>query len=202
MNSTAWTGANEVLAFIRQHKFKNNVEIEFRLGKKNGNVFDTNVGPKKYHDAIHSLKQYKGWSEVKEYHQVLYYGTRKGLRIVYDENTDEQVCVTKHRAAHLDQVLTGWPMDIRTSACIEIPSTYDSEKDSFPIIKKRNRTSFVRKGLSIDVSEIIGSSTDKDQENNTEYQIEFEILDPGSLGDDNQTFNHYHKVFDLLKCLQ
>jgi hypothetical protein len=202
MNSTAWTGANDVLAFIRQHKCKNNIEIEFRLGKKNGNVFDTNVGKKKYHDALHSLKQYKNWENVKEYHQVLYYGTRKGLRIVYDETTDEQVCVTKHRAAHLDQVLQGWSMDIRTSACIEIPSTYDTEKDSFPLVKKRNRTSFVRKGLSIDVSEIMGSSVDKDQENNTEYQIEFEIIDPGSLSDDNQAFNHYHKIFDLLACLQ
>jgi hypothetical protein len=202
MNSTAWTGANDVLAFVRQHKSKNNVEIEFRLGKKNGNVFDTNVGKKKYHDALHSLKQYKNWESIKERHQVLYYGLRKGLRIVYDEDTDEQECVTKHRAAHIDQILNGWSMDIRTSACIEIPSTYDPEKDSFPNVKKRNRTSFIRKGLSIDVSEIIGSSADKDQENNIEYQIEFEIIDPGSLVDDNQVFNHYHKIFDLLKCLK
>jgi hypothetical protein len=202
MKTTPWTGANDILSFIRQHKNKNHVEIEFRLGKKNGNVFDTNVGKKVYEDALHSLKQYRGWEHVSERRQTIYYGTRKGLRVVYNEDTDEQVCTTKHRAAVLDQVLEGWPVDLRIAASIEIPTVYDQDKDRFLETKSRVRTSFIRKGLVIDVSEISRASTqDKDQENSVEYQIEFEIIDPVNLESDNATFNHYHKVFDLLKCL-
>lgn len=196
-------GAEEVLGFIRQHRHKNHVEIEFRLGKKNGNVFDTNVGKKVYEDALHSLKQYKGWENISERHQTIYYGSRKGLRIVYDDNTDEQVCTTKHRAAVLDQVLDGWPIDIRVATSIEIPTVYDQENDRFSDTKTRLRTSFTRKGLVIDVSEItsVSSQVDKDQENSVEYQVEFEILDPANLTSDSVTFNHYNKIFDLLKCL-
>lgn len=202
MKTTPWTGANDILSFVRQHRHKNHIEIEFRLGKKNGNVFDTNVGKKVYEDALHSLKQYKGWENVSERRQTVYYGSRKGLRVVYNEDTDEQDCTTKHRAAVLDQVLEGWPVDLRIAASIEIPTVYDQDKDKFLETKSRLRTSFIRKGLVIDVSEISRANTqDKDQENLVEYQIEFEILDPVNLESDNVTFNHYHKVFDLLKCL-
>jgi len=191
-----------MLGFIRQHKNKNHIEIEFRLGKKNGNVFDTNVGKKVYEDALHSLKQYRGWENVTERRQTVYYGNRKGLRVVYNEDTDEQDCTIKHRAAILDQVLDGWPVDLRIAASIEIPTVYDQERDRFLETKSRIRTSFTRKGLVIDVSEITSASTrDKDQENSVEYQIEFEIIDPANLDSDSATFNHYHKVFDLLKCL-
>jgi hypothetical protein len=202
MKTTPWTGANDMLGFIRQHKNKNHIEIEFRLGKKNGNVFDTNVGKKVYEDALHSLKQYRGWENVTERRQTVYYGNRKGLRVVYNEDTDEQDCTIKHRAAILDQVLDGWPVDLRIAASIEIPTVYDQERDRFLETKSRIRTSFTRKGLVIDVSEITSASTrDKDQENSVEYQIEFEIIDPANLDSDSATFNHYHKVFDLLKCL-
>ena len=79
---------------------------------------------------------------------------------------------------------------------------YDQERDRFLETKSRLRTSFTRKGLVIDVSEITNASAqDKDQENPVEYQIEFEIIDPVNIENDNVTFNHYHKVFDLLKCL-
>ena len=202
MKTTPWTSANDILGFIRQHKNKNHVEIEFRLGKKNGNVFDTNVGKKVYEDALHSLKQYQGWENVSERRQTVYYGTRKGLRVVYNEDTDEQDCTTKHRSAVLDQILEGWPVDIRIAASIEIPTVYDQDKDKFLETKSRLRTSFTRKGLVIDVSKIISANAhDKDQENSIEYQIEFEILDPDKLDSDSVTFNHYNKVFDLLKCL-
>ena len=99
--------------------------------------------------------------------------------------------------------MEGWPVDIRVAASIEIPTVYDQEKDRFPETKNRIRTSFTRKGLVIDVSKITSASAqlDKDQENSVEYQIEFEILEPANLDSDSAAFNHYHKVFDLLKCL-
>jgi hypothetical protein len=200
---TSRTFADDVLRFVRQHRSKNYVEIEFRLGRKNTSNFDTNVGPDIHKKALDALNGYREWEKIEIKNEQVYYGSRKGLRIVYNENTEEQHCVIKHNAATLDQVLEGWPLDIRLAASIEIPSSYDSDKDVFPTINNRKRVSFVRKGLTIDVSEIVtttGEVADLDEESKTRYQIEFEILNVKEL-DDNKTFNHYNKIFDLLKCL-
>lgn len=200
---TSRTFADDVLRFVRQHRSKNYVEIEFRLGRKNSSNFDTNVGPDIHKKALDALNGYREWEKIEIKNEQVYYGSRKGLRIVYNENTEEQHCIIKHNAAILDQVLEGWPLDIRLAASIEIPSSYDSEKDVFPTINNRKRVSFVRKGLTIDVSEIVtttGEVVDLDEESKTRYQIEFEILNVKEL-DDNKTFNHYNKIFDLLKCL-
>lgn len=192
--------SENVLRIIRQHQDKNYVEIEFRLGRKNSNYFDTNVGKKAFDEALKSLRKYKEWENVIEKTEVIYYGQRKGLRIVYDEISDQQVCVTKHSVFKDDYVLPANPFDIRMAVNIEIPSTYNDEKDSFPTTKRRIRTSFIRKGLSIDVSQIsLEGDGDKDEESQTQYQIEFEILNPKEL-DDNKSYNHYQKIFDLLAC--
>jgi hypothetical protein len=191
-----------VLRFIRQHKSKNYVEIEFRLGRKNNSVFDTNVGNELFQKALKALRGYQGWESIIEKNEQIYYGARKGLRIVYNESTDDQICITKHQAGVLDIVLNGFPTDVRVASSIEIPSTYDNEKDHFPTQKKRKRISFVRKGLSIDLSELVttGQQDDMDEESQKQYQIEFEILDLKEI-DDNRAFNHYNKIFDLMKCL-
>ena len=194
--------ADDVIRFVKQHRSKNYAEIEFRMGRKNNSVFDTNVGHEVYEKALKALRGYQGWENIIEKTEQVYYGARKGLRIVYNEYTDEQICVTKHQAAVLDFVLKTSPLDVRLAASIEIPSTYDNEKDRFPTIKTRHRISFVRKGLSIDLSKIntTGEQEDRDEESQTQFQIEFEILNLNDL-DDDKIFNHYHKIFDLLKCL-
>ena len=186
----------EVFNFVKPHLFKSNIELEFRLGKKNSNYFDTNIGKENFEKVHRRLMKYKEWDEVKHQKAVVYYGVRKGLRIVYDEETDEQNVITKYNFAHMDNTLTEQPFDVRVSLAIENPATYDQEKDRFPTVKKRIRTSFIRKGLSIDMS--IVENDDKESENPFVYQLEFEILDPVNLSD--VTFaNHYQKIFDVLK---
>ena len=192
---------DDVLRFIRQHKSKNYVEIEFRLGRKGASSFDTNVGFDAHQKALKALRGYQGWESIIEKNEQIYYGARKGLRIIYDEVADIQTCVMKHQSGVLDKTIENSPFDVRIAASIEIPSTYDNEKDRFPTVKNRRRISFVRKGLSIDVSEITtnGQQEDRDEESKTQFQIEFEILNVKDL-DDNKASNHYQKVFDLIKC--
>jgi len=194
--------SDEITRFIRQHRSKNFIEIEFRLGKKLNSTFDTNVGQEYYQKALKALRGYQGWESIIEKNEEIYYGARKGLRIVYNEDTEEQVCVTKHQLAVQDFNLKTFPLDVRVAANTEIPSTYDNENDRFPTQKHRKRISFIRKGLSIDVSEIntSGEQQDKDAESQTQFQIEFEILDVKDLND-SKAFNHFYKVFDLLKTL-
>jgi hypothetical protein len=189
-----------VVDFVKQHLDKNNLEIEFRLGKKNGNYFDTNIGKENFEKIHRRLSKYPSWESVTTQNAIVFYGARKGLRVVYDEDKDEQVsCIAKYKMAHTDQLLHQRPFDVRVAVSIENPITYDHEKDTFVRERKRRRTSFLRKGLSIDLS--IVESTEKDSENPFEYQVELEIVEPAKGLDDVKISNHYHKVFDVLNLL-
>ncbi len=189
----------DVVSFIRPHLIKNNLEIEFRLGKKNGSFFDTNVGKDNFDKIFRRLMKYPSWESVKTQKAMVYHGARKGLRIVYDEDTEEHTTISKYNVTNLDKVLDNDPLDVRISVSIENPATYDAEKDRFPVIRKRLRTSFVRKGLSIDMT--IVQNDDKDDENELKYQIELEIIKPEESLTDVAILNHYQKVFDVMKLL-
>ncbi len=188
-----------VINFIKPHLNKPNVEIEFRLGKINNGYFDTNVGKETFERVYRRLGRYPEWESVKVQNACVFYGARKGLRVVYDEDKDEQVeCVTKHKIAHLDQKLDQERFDVRVGVAIETPTTYDQERDVFTKERRRNRTSFVRKGLSIDMS-VVGND-DKDSENPLLYQIEFEIQNVDAcLKNEAQIASHYQKIFDVLR---
>lgn len=190
----------DVVSFIKPHLIKNNLEVEFRLGKKNGNLFDTNIGKDNFEKILRRLQKYPSWESVKKQNAVVYYGTRKGLRIVYDEDTEEHTTISKYNVANMDKILSDKPLDVRLSVSIENPANYDQERDRFPEIRKRIRTSFVRKGLSIDMTII--QSEDKDDENELKYQVELEILRPDSSLSDVAVLNHYQKVFDVIKLLE
>ncbi len=189
----------DVVKFIQGHSSKPNVEIEFRLGKINNGYFDTNVGKELFERIYAGLIKYKEWESVIVQNACVFYGARKGLRVVYDEDKDEQVeCVTKHKVAHLDQTISNAPLDVRVGVSIETPVSYDPDKDVFTKEIRRRRTSFVRKGLSIDLS--IVENDDKDSENQYLYQVELEITQVTS--DPVKLANHYQKVFDVLKLIQ
>jgi hypothetical protein len=194
--------ASPVIEFVKPHLHKPHIEIEFRLGKKNknGNYFDTNVGKENYEKLYRRLSKYPSWDSVTHTEHSLFYGTRPGLRVTFDEKIDEQVsCITKHNLGNFDQILKDQMFDVRVSASLENPATYDQEKDMFTHERKRKRTSFVRKGLSIDLS--IVENSDKDSENQLVYQAELEIVEPASELNDVKLANHYQKVFDLMKLL-
>ena len=190
----------QILQFIKPHLHKNHLEIEFRLGKKNGNYFDTNVGKENFEKVHRRLSRYPHWDSVTTQKSTVFYGSRKGLRVVYDEEKDEQVsCICKYNFGNLDQILKDHPLDVRISVSIENPATYDTDKDVFTHERKRQRTSFVRKGLSIDMS--IVETNDKDSESAHTYQIELEITEPPSGLDEAKLTNHYQKIFDVMKLL-
>lgn len=190
------------IEFIKPHLGKNHLEIEFRLGKKNlnGNFFDTNIGKENFDKLHRRLSRYPEWESVKNENVSVFYGTRKGLRVIFDEERDEQVaCISKLTIGTLDQVLQNEKLDVRISASLENPAVYDNERDMFTHERKRKRTSFLRKGLSIDLSVV--ENCDKDAENPLVYQAELEIVEPASDLNDTKLMNHYQKIFDVLKLL-
>jgi len=191
---------------IEEYKNKPNIEIEIRLGKVNRGKFDTNVGQATFEKVLRRLGRYDGWESTNESQSTVYLDTVAGKRVVMNDLTDEmESCVIKKRVLVKDQVLDGFPVDVRLGISSEVPYDRDTDDadENFTRVKKRKRYSFVRKGLSIDLSEVSGDvAQDKDSEEVTEYQIELEILNPPvNVAERHQMFNIVYKISDICKIM-
>ena len=178
------------------HKNEEHIEVEIRLGKHNGSLFDTNVGKETFERVLKGLKKYNGWEETKTTSTDVFYDDTNGIRISSDEDTGEQIMVQKIKVVKED--FKSEPLDVRFSISREIPT-----HGSYDIDRKRSkyRHSFVRKNLSIDMTVSSGDSVDMDSEDAASYQIELEIVKPSDVGSYNDLFNILHKVNDLSKLI-
>lgn len=178
------------------HKNEEHIEVEIRLGKHNGSLFDTNVGKETFERVLKGLKKYNGWEETKTTSTDVFYDDTNGIRISSDEDTGEQIMVQKIKVVKED--FKSEPLDVRFSISREIPT-----HGSYDMDRKRSKYShsFVRKNLSIDMTVSSGDSVDMDSEDAASYQIELEIVKPSDVGSYNDLFNILHKVNDLSKLI-
>tara|TARA_R110002073_G_scaffold251836_1_gene414406 strand:+ start:357 stop:950 length:594 start_codon:yes stop_codon:yes gene_type:complete len=184
---------------FNKHRNTPNIEIEFRLGKKGNGFFDTNVGEDTFFKLKKALDRFEGWENVTESSHDVYYGS-KGKRTHIDSITEEQTTEIKSSLVKLDHISKDLPFDIRMAVSTEIP-TEQGDDETYEEMKKKNRTSYVRKGLQIDMSMISGNPEDMDDEEDMSYQVEFEIQDPKQVDNRDKLYNHIHKIKDLLDCL-
>jgi hypothetical protein len=184
---------------IESYKSKPNTEIEFRIGRRASTGFDTNVGLETFKKLLVSLQKYSGWeSSTHETCTVYYFEGNK--RVCINEDTDEQVGQIKKRVKVDDFSLEGHQFDVRLGISSEEPFEYDGEETSTEQ-KTRERWSFVRKNLSIDLSIVKGTPDDKDCDEDTSYQVEMEIIEPAKVQTRDELYNILYKVFDILKCV-
>ena len=178
------------------HKNEEHIEVEIRLGKHNGSLFDTNVGKETFERVLKGLKKYNGWEETKTTSTDVFYDDTNGIRISSDEDTGEQIMIQKIKVGKED--FKSEPLDVRCSISREIPThgSYDMDRK-----RSKYRHSFVRKNLSIDMTVSSGDSVDMDSEDAASYQIELEIVKPSDVGSYNDLFNILHKVNDLSKLI-
>ncbi len=184
---------------IEAHKTKPNTEIEFRFGRRSGNGFDTNVGADTFTKVLKALEKYPEWESKKHTNSTIYY-FEGSKRLTVDEETDEQVGQVKKRVKVDDFHIDNAPFDVRLGVSTEEPFEYDGEETSTEQ-KTKERWSFVRKNLSIDMTVVKGNPDDKDADDDTTYQIEMEIIDPAQVNSKIELFNIVYKVFDVLKCI-
>lgn len=185
---------------ILQHSRRPNTEIEFRFGRPSGRGFDTNVGSETFQRVLRALNKYQGWESTKHTNATVYY-FEGNKRLSVDEETDEQVGQIKTRVLVDDFPMESAPFDVRLGVSTEVPFEYDGEETSTKQTTKE-RWSFVRKNLSIDMTIVKGTPDDKDSDEDTTYQIEMEIIEPARLsGDRDELFNLLHKIFDLMRCV-
>ena len=184
---------------IETHKNSENTEIEIRFGRGSTRGFDTNVGQETFKKVLQALGTYEGW-ESKNHSEVTVYYFDGGKRLSVNEQTDEQIGQIKTRVAVDDIELQGHPMDVRLGISTEVPFEYDGEETSTEQ-KTKERWSFVRKNLSIDMTIITGTPDDKDSDDDKTYQIELEIIDPSQIQNKIDLFNLLYKVFDVMRLI-
>jgi hypothetical protein len=183
---------------LNKYKNESNTEIEIRFGRRSGNKFDTNVGSETFMKCLKALEMYAGW-ETKRHDKFDVYYFDGGKRLQINEQTDERDSVVKQRILVDDFALSGLPFDVRLGVSSETPFEYDGETATEQ--KTKERWSFVRKNLSIDLSKVQGNPDDPDDDDDTSYQIEMEIIEPAKLQSRDEAFKLVYKVFDLMKCV-
>jgi hypothetical protein len=187
---------DKVLAIFEAHKNEGDVEVEIRLGKHNGSLFDTNVGKDVWKRVLTGLKKYDGWESTKTTTSEVYYNDGNNVRITCDEDTGEQTMIQK--IAVVKEDFKREPLDVRFCVAREIPTSGEYEMD-----RKRTKTrhSFVRKNLSIDMTISSGDNADMDSEEEASYQIELEIVKPSDVDSIYKFKNILQKIDDLCKLI-
>jgi hypothetical protein len=184
-------------------KFKNepHIELEMRLGKFNGKMFDTNVGKDTFDKVMNGLQTFMGWEKVIGSEQEVFYRETDGVRISVDEAAGTEIIVSKERVKTEDfKKIKATPFDVRFSVSKEIPMPSDSNRE-MDKKKTKKRMSFIRKNLSIDMTICVGDSHDMDAEESMVYQIEFEIIDPTRVHKKDEMFNIIQKIKDVFIML-
>ena len=187
---------DKVLAIFEAHKNEGDVEVEIRLGKHNGSLFDTNVGKDVWKRVLTGLKKYDGWESTKTTTSEVYYNDGNNVRITCDEDTGEQTMIQK--IAVVKEDFKREPLDVRFCVAREIPTSGEYEMD-----RKRTKTrhSFVRKNLSIDMTISSGDNADMDSEEEASYQIELEIVKPSDVDSIYKFQNILQKIDDLCRLI-
>tara|TARA_R100000908_G_C3749114_1_gene143930 strand:+ start:845 stop:1426 length:582 start_codon:yes stop_codon:yes gene_type:complete len=186
----------KVLPIFEAHKNEEDIEIEIRLGKHNGSLFDTNVGKDTWKRVLKGLKKYDGWESVKTTSADVYYNDANNVRITCDEESGEQTMIQKISVIKDD--FKRDPLDVRFCVAREIPTSGEYDMD-----RKRTKTrhSFVRKNLSIDMTISSGDNVDMDSEEEAMYQIEMEVVKPSDVDSIYKFQNILQKIDDLCKLI-
>lgn len=193
------TVTKKVLPLFEKFKNEENLEFEMRFGKFNGSFFDTNVGQDNFNRLLDGLRRYDGWESVVEKSYESFYNDEHSVRLNVDDDTEEQVQIRKVKIHNEDfKRYKNTPHDIRFSFSKEIPIEGDFIMDRK---RSKRRVSFVRKNLSIDLTESSGDTEDMDAEESISYQVELEIIDPNKIENRDQLFNIIQKINDLFKLL-
>jgi len=183
------------------YKNSENIEMEMRFGKITKSKFDPTINKNSYERIMKGLLKYRDWEMVKESNTSVYYKNKK--RIIVDDDTGDQSIMIKHNIKNINYDLGNSPFDIRFSISseVDVEDDKDDSDEEMDHVRVKKRMSFIRKNLSIDITQVSGEADDMDQEEGVKYEIELEIVDPKTIKDDVELFNIIYKIRDILKLL-
>ena len=97
-------------------------------------------------------------------------------------------------------VLERRPLDVRFAVSLEIP-VEQADGDVMDLVRIKNRTSYIRNNLSIDMTTVTGQGDDPDDEEGERFEVELEIIDPLKVKTRDELYNIIHKVHNILEVL-
>lgn len=186
---------------IQKYKDDKYIEIELRLGKFNGTMFDTNVGKVTFDTIMKGLNKYTGWEKMIGSEHDVFYRDSDNVRISTDQASGEEEVIKKDRVMNHDfKRMSDAPFDLRYSVSMETPMPEDVDRE-MDKKKTKQRVSYIRKNLSIDLTIITGDTHDMDAEDPVTYQVEFEIMDASRVNTKDDLFKIIHKINDVFIML-
>lgn len=180
------------------HRKLPSVEIELRLGRINGSMFDTDIGKETFQKLLDGLTSYDGWEKVINSITSVYQSGNK--RLVINDDTDQSVYMIKKKILNENIKLPDYPLDIRMGVSQEI-ILHEEPSEEMDSVKVRKRVSFIRKNVSIDLTIVSGDPDDLDNEEPEVYQVELEIINPSNVSNDGEFYNIVYKSVCLLNLL-
>lgn len=81
---------------VQKYKNEEHTEIEFRLGKFNGTMFDTNISKPIFDRVMAGLTKYPGWEKMIGVEQEVFYRDSDGVRISTDQATGEESVIKRN----------------------------------------------------------------------------------------------------------
>ena len=177
------------------YKDGKDVEMEMRLGKKNMNgIFDTNIPQAQWTSVKNGLDKYTEW-EMTDHQKFTVFRGKRGVRLTEEQDTGERKCIRKITRENKDFPVDTW--NVRFGVSVEKPIKEEDQPDEFDDTIEKERWSYVRKNLRIDLTVITPEDMDAEE---PIHQIELEMLPPYTE-DRDTLFNQMYKVFDVLKLM-
>ena len=160
---------------------------------------NTNVGEVAFKKVYEGLQQFLGWEKVVNTMEDVYYADAENVRMSVDCE-EQRSLVRKSKIENVDFVgIETSPFDVRFSVNHEEPMQGEFVWDRK---RSKQRTSFIRKNLSIDMTFSTGAAFDKDDESPACYQIEMEVVDPSEISCEEELFNIAYKINDIMRILK
>jgi hypothetical protein len=175
-----------------------NKEFEFRLGRISQKGFNTDIGKDTFEKVLKSFQKYTEWDKTAKTTDTMYYAP-DNVRLCVNEETDQSTKMQKKNLYKKDFTFSEAMLDIRYAVANEMPLPSEDDSVEYETIRQRQRWSFYRKNVLIDMTIVTGEPEDRDAEEDTTYQIEIELL---SVTRDKDTmYNSVHKVGDILTLM-
>lgn len=188
-------------------KYKNEefVEMEFRLGFIDNNIFDPSIPKEFYSKIIKLLDSNKKWTNKGECSSSDYFYNGKRLSI-YDPN--KKSLIKKIKLVIIDFNYENTPFDLRFCISKEIPL---NEIDEFEeqlldsdhsFERKKYRNFYNHKIWNYDVTRVLSNDNGLEE---TKYEFELEISDIEKLKDmdtKNVVYSSLLKIKDVVNCCE
>jgi hypothetical protein len=162
-------GINALTSIFCEHKKKENIEIELRLGQIQYDGFKSGLNSKDFFNKIKSiLDSSKAWSKKvnNKSEELCHNGIRRTTKF-NNKKVMKNECIKKERILTNDFQYYGTPYDVRISVSNEIPVD-DKIKSNTGVLRKKNRFSYYYKDYRIDLTEV-------EQINNQVSEINYEL---------------------------